>query len=131
MWIFTGQNRLFESFSDKKTKKYILREEDEDGDDKNRVENNFGLEWDLLSDDYLLVASEISGLRLVDVEKECTVCKYYLPSRAIHVRTLSWIPDGRGLFVTGGRWCQCQLDLFQRSRPRLTRSFVQKIAIVG
>lgn len=95
---------------DKKSKKHVLKVNLDDVDKESKeaatkADTILALEWDILSSDYLLVARELSGLRLVDVENETTICHYKLPSRALCIKTLSWIPDGRGLFATGGSCC--------------------------
>ena len=40
---------------------------------------------------------------LVDVEKENVIFKYETSSKAAFVKTLSWIPNGHGVFITGGK----------------------------
>lgn len=79
--------KLLILIQDKKPKKHILRA---DSEDDNPLDPIVALEWDILSNDYLLVASNFGGLRLLDTENECTILTYQLPSKAIGIRTLSW-----------------------------------------
>lgn len=61
-----------------------------------------GMEWDRLSDDYLLVANSSSGVRLLDMTSISVVMTFVLPSAASTVGCLAWVPDAAGMFVTGG-----------------------------
>lgn len=85
--------------NNKKPKKHILR--DENIEDNDELDPILALEWDVLSNDYILVASKLSGLRLLDSEKDLCISTFQLPSKAIHIRTLAWITDAPGLFLTG------------------------------
>jgi hypothetical protein len=73
---------------DKKPKKHILKG-DEDSDEP--LDPILALEWDVLSNDYLLVASKENGLRLLDTENNTTIVRYQLPSKAVYIRALSWL----------------------------------------
>ncbi|GFN83793.1 WD repeat-containing protein 17, partial [Plakobranchus ocellatus] len=59
------------------------------------------LEWDPLSQDYLLVCNQAAGVRLVDVPGQRVIMFFALPSAASRVQTMSWIHNAPGMFVTG------------------------------
>ncbi|XP_022109388.1 WD repeat-containing protein 17-like [Acanthaster planci] len=59
------------------------------------------LEWDPLSDDYLLVANRHLGVRLIDGTSRVAFMKFELPSAMATVKTLAWVPSAPGMFVTG------------------------------
>ncbi|XP_059144021.1 WD repeat-containing protein 17-like [Physella acuta] len=59
------------------------------------------LEWDPLSNDYLLLCNLVHGVRLVDVPNQQQIMLFHLPSTASQVQTFSWIKNAPGMFVTG------------------------------
>ncbi len=61
------------------------------------------LEWDPLSVDYLLVANQSYGVRMIDSDSRNTITTFVLPSAAATIRTLAWVPTAPGMFITGGR----------------------------
>ena len=62
------------------------------------------LEWDPLSLEYLLLANQYSGVRLVDTESLQTIMQFQLPSVAAQVQCLAWITSAPGMFLTGGMY---------------------------
>ncbi|CAH1267956.1 WDR17 [Branchiostoma lanceolatum] len=82
-----------------KPQKHVLRPEtvDETEEDDPVV----ALEWDPLSTEYLLVANSHFGVRLLDTEGLTVINTYTLPSAAVSVHTLAWVPTAPGMFVTG------------------------------
>ena len=60
------------------------------------------LEWDHLSDDYLLIANLRCGVRMVDSESRMCFMKFEMPNAIAAVKTLAWVPSAPGMFVTGG-----------------------------
>lgn len=84
-----------------KTFKHYLRPETvEDLDEEDPVTS---LEWDPLSVDYLLVSNVHYGTRLIDTDSMTVIMNFQLPSSAIKIRTLAWVPSAPGIFVTGGK----------------------------
>ena len=84
-----------------KTFKHCLRPETvEDLDEEDPVTS---LEWDPLSVDYLLVSNAQYGTRLIDTDSMSVIMNFKLPSSAIKIHTLAWVPSAPGVFVTGGR----------------------------
>ena len=76
------------------------------GDEESEPDEQDGvvaMEWDPLSTEYLLLANNNSGIRLVDIETLSTITKFQMPSAAATVHTLSWIPSAPGMFATGGK----------------------------
>ncbi|XP_072040937.1 WD repeat-containing protein 17-like [Amphiura filiformis] len=59
------------------------------------------LEWDPLSVDYLLVANQSYGVRMIDSDSRNTITTFVLPSTAASIRTLAWVPTAPGMFITG------------------------------
>eukprot|EP00058_Branchiostoma_floridae_P026109 XP_002611599.1 hypothetical protein BRAFLDRAFT_56820 [Branchiostoma floridae] len=82
-----------------KPQKHVLRPEtvDETEEDDPVV----AVEWDPLSTEYLLVANSHFGVRLLDTEGLTVINTYTLPSAAVSVHTLAWVPTAPGMFVTG------------------------------
>ena len=75
------------------------------GDEESEPDEQDGvvaLEWDPLSTEYLLVANNHSGIRLLDTDSLSTITNFQMPSAAATVHTLSWIPSAPGMFATGG-----------------------------
>lgn len=60
------------------------------------------IEWDPLSNDYLLVCNLHFGLRLVDTASISVIMTFQLPSVAAEIQSMNWIHDAPGMFVTGG-----------------------------
>lgn len=84
-----------------KTFKHHLRPETvDDPDEEDPVTS---LEWDPLSVDYLLVSNACNGTRLIDTNTMTVIMNFKLPSSAIKIHTLAWVPTAPGIFVTGGR----------------------------
>ena len=85
-----------------KVQKHALKPDldEEDDEDENPVT---GLEWDLLSVDYLLVSNSLSGVQLVDSSSITVIMVFQLPSVAAKVKTLAWVPSAPGTFITGGK----------------------------
>ena len=84
-----------------KTFKHYLRPETvEDLDEEDPVTS---LEWDPLSVDYLLVSNAHCGTRLIDTDSMTVIMNFQLPSSAIKIHTLAWVPSAPGIFVTGGK----------------------------
>ena len=76
------------------------------GDEESEPDEQDGvvaLEWDPLSTEYLLVANNHSGIRLLDTDSLSTITNFQMPSAAATVHTLSWIPSAPGMFATGGK----------------------------
>ena len=82
-----------------KSRKHYMRIE---GGSKDGADEVVALEWDCLSEDYLLVANASSGVRMLDMTTSCVVMVFVLPRVATAVRCLSWLDDAPGMFVTGG-----------------------------
>ena len=81
--------------------KHYLRPESVSGvDDEDPVTC---LEWDPLSNDYLLVSNSTNGIRLIDTEAMTVVTSFNLPSAVTKIHTLAWVPSAPGMFLTGGR----------------------------
>ncbi|XP_068702720.1 WD repeat-containing protein 17-like [Montipora foliosa] len=81
-----------------KAYKHQLRPETVDIDEEDPVTS---LEWDPLSTDYLLVSNAHHGTRLIDTESMNVIMNFKLPSSAIKIHTLAWVPSAPGIFVTG------------------------------
>ncbi|XP_077983757.1 WD repeat-containing protein 17-like [Glandiceps talaboti] len=79
--------------------KHILRPEHLEGSDEEDPVAD--LQWDPLSNDYLLVANQHFGVRLIDTDSLTVIITFMLPSAAASVHTVSWIPTAPGMFVTG------------------------------
>ena len=62
-----------------------------------------GLEWDPLSNEYLLIARAEGGVSLVDTDSVTVIQQFSLPSAAAQVQTIAWISNAPGMFVTGGK----------------------------
>ena len=86
----------------KKTQKHILRPSDEDDGSDNEEDPVLGLEWDPLSNEYLLVARTYTEITLVDSDAGTVLQRFRLPSAAAKVHALAWIASAPGMFVTGG-----------------------------
>ena len=87
-------------FVGQKNMKHVLQPEFVDGSDEG--DPVVSLEWDPLSLEYLLLANQYSGVRLVDTNSLQTVMQFQLPSVAARVQCLSWITSAPGMFLTGG-----------------------------
>lgn len=83
-------------------KHYLRPESVDDPDDEDPVTS---LEWDPLSADYLLVSNAHHGMRLIDTDSMTVIMSFKLPSSAIKIHTLAWVPSAPGVFVTGGKNC--------------------------
>lgn len=81
-------------------KHYLRPESVEDLDEEDPVTC---LEWDPLSVDYLLVSNAHHGIRLIDTDSMSVIMNFKLPSSAIKIHTLAWVPSAPGVFVTGGK----------------------------
>lgn len=81
-------------------KHYLRPESVDDPDDEDPVTS---LEWDPLSVDYLLVSNVHHGMRLIDTDSMSVIMNFKLPSSAIKIHTLAWVPSAPGVFVTGGK----------------------------
>lgn len=79
-------------------KHYLRPESVDDPDDEDPVTS---LEWDPLSVDYLLVSNARHGMRLIDTDSMTVIMNFKLPSSAIKIHTLAWVPSAPGVFVTG------------------------------
>lgn len=81
--------------------KHYFRPECENGSEEEDPVTS--LEWDPLSVDYLLVSNACHGTRLIDTGSMNVIMNFKLPSSAIKIHTLAWIPSAPGIFVTGGK----------------------------
>ena len=97
-------------------KHYLRPESVDDPDDQDPVTS---LEWDPLSVDYLLVSNAHHGMRLIDTDSMSVIMNFKLPSSAIKIHTLAWVPSAPGVFVTGGKYGNL---LVRRGKPILTYS---------
>lgn len=80
-------------------KKRILRFSDD-----NEIEDPVViLSWDPLSNDYLLVANKVTGLRLIDTNSGSVISTFFLPSRAVSTCCFSWVSSAPGMFLTGDK----------------------------
>lgn len=79
--------------------KHYFRPECENGSEEEDPVTS--LEWDPLSVDYLLVSNACHGTRLIDTGSMNVIMNFKLPSSAIKIHTLAWIPSAPGIFVTG------------------------------
>ncbi|XP_048589465.1 WD repeat-containing protein 17 isoform X2 [Nematostella vectensis] len=70
-------------------------------DDPDTEDPVTSLEWDPLSTDYLLVTNACFGVRLIDSSCMSTIMNFKLPSAALKIHTISWVPTAPGMFVTG------------------------------
>jgi len=84
-----------------KNQKHVLRPESLKGTDEEDPVT--ALEWDPLSNDYLLVANLHNGIQLVDSESLSCITKFNFPSAAASVQCLAWVPSAPGMFITGGK----------------------------
>ncbi|XP_029387746.1 WD repeat-containing protein 17 isoform X1 [Mus pahari] len=82
-----------------KNQKHVLRPESLEGTDEEDPVT--ALEWDPLSTDYLLVANLHYGIRLLDSESLYCITTFNLPSAAVSVQCLAWVPSAPGMFITG------------------------------
>uniref|UniRef100_A0A8C8HE32 Gem-associated protein 5 TPR domain-containing protein n=1 Tax=Oncorhynchus tshawytscha TaxID=74940 RepID=A0A8C8HE32_ONCTS len=82
-----------------KNQKHVLRPESLEGTDEEDPVT--ALEWDPLSTDYLLVANQHNGIRMVDSEGLTCVTTFSFPSSAASVQCLAWVPSAPGMFITG------------------------------
>lgn len=69
------------------------------------------LEWDPLSNDYLLVCNKQFGVRLIDTASISVIMTFQLPSAAAEVQSMDWVHDAPGMFVTGGERVTVSLSL--------------------
>ncbi|XP_030837047.1 WD repeat-containing protein 17 [Strongylocentrotus purpuratus] len=97
----------------KKCSKHVLQPESEDEDEDDPV---VALEWDPLSDDYLLVINEQGDMRMIDSVSINVIMTFILPSTASSVRTMAWVPTAPGMFVSGDAH-QGVLRLWNVSKP--------------
>ncbi|KAK7486957.1 hypothetical protein BaRGS_00021773 [Batillaria attramentaria] len=70
-------------------------------DDSVETDPVTALAWDPLSTDYLLMANQHAGIRLVDATARSVITTFVPPSTAAHVQTLSWVHNAPGMFITG------------------------------
>ncbi|XP_006509493.1 WD repeat-containing protein 17 isoform X5 [Mus musculus] len=82
-----------------KNQKHVLRPDSLEGTDEEDPVT--ALEWDPLSTDYLLVANLHFGIRLLDSESLYCITTFNLPSAAVSVQCLAWVPSAPGMFITG------------------------------
>ena len=87
-------------YQSKKSQKNCLMPENTQENTENIV---IAVEWDILSDDYLLVANAMTGARLIDSRSLTAVMQFRLPSTSSHIHTLAWLKNAPGMFVTGGK----------------------------
>ncbi|XP_062349592.1 WD repeat-containing protein 17 isoform X5 [Cinclus cinclus] len=92
-----GSLSLFQPGS--KNQKHVLRPESLEGTDEEDPVT--ALEWDPLSNDYLLVANLHNGVRLVDSESLSCITTFSFPSAAASVQCLAWVSSAPGMFITG------------------------------
>jgi len=59
------------------------------------------VQWDPLSDDYLLVVHRQGHLRLVSAQGGLILATYRHPA-SCRAHCIAWLPDCPGMFVTGG-----------------------------
>ena len=90
------------SSTGQKGKRHVLSPADEESE-PDEQDSVVALEWDPLSTEYLLLANNHSGIRLVDTDGLSTITKFQMPSAAATVHTLSWIPSAPGMFASGGK----------------------------
>ncbi|XP_052276761.1 WD repeat-containing protein 17-like isoform X3 [Dreissena polymorpha] len=76
-------------------------ETNDDDEDDQQEDSVVSLAWDPLSVDYLLVAHNLSGVRLVDSSSLSIIMRFQLPSVSTRVKTLDWIHTAPGMFLTG------------------------------
>jgi hypothetical protein len=63
------------------------------------------LQWDPLSEDYMLVAHSKGGLRLVAVQLQtCVTIAVFRYPAACRARCVAWLPECPGMFITGGTY---------------------------
>ena len=92
---------MFFSFGiGKKGQKNILRPESLEGTEEE--DPVASLEWDPLSDTYILVANNHCGIRLIDSEGLSVITKFVLPSAAVMSHNVAWIGSAPGMFLSGG-----------------------------
>ena len=60
-----------------------------------------GLEWDPRSVEYLLIANQFSGIRLLDPINKVVITRFKMPTSVIETQAISWVPTGPGVFVSG------------------------------
>lgn len=70
---------------------------------KERQDHVTDLQWDPLSIDYVLVATESGTLRLIDTERQIVVMGYKLPKGETTIRKFCWVTNAPGMFLTGGK----------------------------
>nr|XP_054754623.1 WD repeat-containing protein 17-like [Lytechinus pictus] len=97
----------------KKCSKHVLQPESEDEEEDDPV---VALEWDPLSEDYLLVINEQGEMRMIDSVSLNVIVTFVLPSTATSVRTMAWVPTAPGMFVSGDAH-QGVLRLWNVSKP--------------
>ena len=61
------------------------------------------LQWDPLSTDFVLVATESGTLRLIDTERQIIVMGYKLPKGETNIRKFCWVTNAPGMFLSGGK----------------------------
>nr|KAI8756432.1 WD repeat-containing protein 17-like [Biomphalaria glabrata] len=83
-----------------KSLKHLFKPEDS-GEYEENSNPIITLEWDPLSNDYLLICNKLEGVRLVDISSQRLIMQFQLPSAASQVQTLAWIKNAPGMFVTG------------------------------
>ncbi|EDV25063.1 uncharacterized protein TRIADDRAFT_25870 [Trichoplax adhaerens] len=93
---FNGSLSFF--YQSRKCQKNCLMPESTQESAENMV---ISVEWDVLSDDYLLVANAITGARLIDSRSLTVLMQFKLPSSSAHIHTLAWLKNAPGMFVTG------------------------------
>uniref|UniRef100_A0A669PY69 WD repeat domain 17 n=1 Tax=Phasianus colchicus TaxID=9054 RepID=A0A669PY69_PHACC len=82
-----------------RNQKHVLRPESLKGADEEDPVT--ALEWDPLSNNYLLVANLHNGIQLVDSESAFSLVKFNFPNAAASVQCLAWVPSAPGMFITG------------------------------
>ncbi|ELT94041.1 hypothetical protein CAPTEDRAFT_222827 [Capitella teleta] len=82
-----------------RAQRHVLRPENFEGTDEEDPVT--AVEWDPLSNDYLLLSSTHNGVRLIDTSSLSVIMSFSLPSAAAQVHTLAWLHQAPGMFVTG------------------------------
>ncbi|KAF6017949.1 WDR17 [Bugula neritina] len=75
---------------------------DEDNEEDNGYESLVtDIQWDPHSTEYALVSRYQCGLIMMDTNNMSVLMRYSMPSRAVYVQCLAWVPAASGTFVTG------------------------------
>lgn len=79
------------------------------------------VQWDVLSEDYLLVAHSGGSLRLISAQGPTILATFRHPA-ACRARCIAWLPDCPGMFVTGGKF---NLTNFYGQRGRIFQKVIR------